>query len=152
MLGVPAVNIVIPAKAGIHRSGPCSCRRHSLYRPKRESSDKARSAQLRRMRLDGAAGSFASGLQRGSAATKCRFFAPLPSAVLKITPCASFPRKRESTGLGPRFRGGDKGGDFHSLGWAAGPWKLRRKSRGEKKRKFLAFRQVTHSPLQGSHT
>jgi hypothetical protein len=42
-------------------------------------------------------------------------------ALLKITPCASFPRKRESTGLGPRFRGGDKGGDFHFLGWAAGP-------------------------------
>jgi hypothetical protein len=41
----------------------------------------------------------------------------------------SFPRKRESTAFGPRFRGGDKGGDFHSLGWAAGPWKLRRNSR-----------------------
>jgi hypothetical protein len=51
------------------------------------------------------------------------------SALLKITTLASFPRKRESTGLGPRFRGGDESDDFRFLGWAAGPWKLRRKSR-----------------------
>jgi hypothetical protein len=58
----------------------------------------------------------------------------LAGALLKITPCASFPRKacpepaegRESTGVGPRFRGGDEGGDFHSLGRAGGPSKLRR--------------------------
>jgi hypothetical protein len=41
---------------------------------------------------------------------------------------ASFRRKRESADVGPRFRGGDGSADFHSLGWPAGPWKLRRKS------------------------
>jgi hypothetical protein len=50
----------------------------------------------------------------------------LRSALLKITTLASFPRKacpelaegRESTDVGPRFRRGDGGADFHSLGWA----------------------------------
>jgi hypothetical protein len=46
-------------------------------------------------------------------------------ALLKITPCLSFPRKRESssmwTDVDPRLRGGDNTGDFHLLGWAAGP-------------------------------
>jgi hypothetical protein len=62
---------------------------------------------------------------------------PLRSARSKITRGLSFPRKRESssmwTGLDPRpsassgqaFRGGDNTGDFHLLGWAAGPWTLR---------------------------
>ena len=50
----------------------------------------------------------------------------LAGALLKITPCASFPRKRKSAGVGPRFRGGDEGGDSHSLGRAGGPSKLRR--------------------------
>jgi hypothetical protein len=40
-------------------------------------------------------------------------------ALLKITTLASFLRKRGSTDVGPRFRGGDEGADFHSLGWAA---------------------------------
>ena len=53
-------------------------------------------------------------------------------ALLKITPCQSFPRKRESsrmwTELDPRLRGGDNTGDFHLLGWAAGPSILSRNS------------------------
>jgi len=36
----------------------------------------------------------------------------------------SFPRKRESIDLDPRFRGGDEGQDFHVCGWATGPWTL----------------------------
>ena len=36
----------------------------------------------------------------------------------------SFPRKRESTDLDPRFRGGDDGHHFHVGGWAAGPCTL----------------------------
>ena len=49
---------------------------------------------------------------------------PLCSSVLKIAPCMSFPRKRESIGLtmGPRIRGDDA--DFHFHRWAEGPWKL----------------------------
>ena len=54
----------------------------------------------------------------------------------KITRHASFPRKRESTfswtdvdprpsaSSGQALRGGDENGDFHLLGWAAGPWAL----------------------------
>jgi hypothetical protein len=61
------------------------------------------------------------------------------TALLKITTLASFPRKRESTGLGPRFRGGDEGGDFDSLGWAAGPWKLRRRSRHSREKPALSL-------------
>jgi hypothetical protein len=49
-------------------------------------------------------------------------------ALSKITPCQSFPRKRESsrmwTELDPRLRGGDNTGDFHLFGWAARPWTL----------------------------
>ncbi|SPE33779.1 hypothetical protein SBA2_800029 [Acidobacteriia bacterium SbA2] len=50
-----------------------------------------------------------------------------PSALLKITPSVSFPRKRESIGLamGPRVRGDDDA-DFHCLGWAKSPWELLR--------------------------
>src|SRR5208282_206244 len=44
-----------------------------------------------------------------------------PAALSKVT---SFPRKRESVEMGPRFRGGDEVGDFHPLAWAKGPWKL----------------------------
>jgi len=32
--------------------------------------------------------------------------------------------------MGPRFRGDDSEGDFHSLGWAKGRWKLPMKSLG----------------------
>jgi hypothetical protein len=49
----------------------------------------------------------------------------LPSALSEIALRRSFPRRRESsptaTGLDPRLRGGDNHGDFHLLGWAAGP-------------------------------
>ena len=37
----------------------------------------------------------------------------------------SFPRKRESFEVGPRFRGGDAVWDFHLQGWVTGPWLLR---------------------------
>ena len=43
-------------------------------------------------------------------------------ALLKVTPCASFPRKRESRGMGSGFRVGDQRRDFHSADWAGGPW------------------------------
>jgi hypothetical protein len=43
----------------------------------------------------------------------------------KITPCRSFPRKREFssfwTDVDPRLRGGDNNGDFHFVGWSPGP-------------------------------
>jgi hypothetical protein len=46
----------------------------------------------------------------------------------KIAAILSFPRKRESTffwaDVDPRLRGGDNKGDFHLLGWAAGPCTL----------------------------
>jgi len=46
-------------------------------------------------------------------------------APLKVAAILSFPRKRESTyfwsDVDPRLRGGDNNGDFHLLGWAAGP-------------------------------
>jgi hypothetical protein len=55
---------------------------------------------------------------------------PKLCALSKITPCCSFPRKRESTFLradvDPRLRGGDHTSDFHPARWAAGPRRLGR--------------------------
>ena len=48
------------------------------------------------------------------------FGAPISGIVISAV-ASSFPRNRESTDVGPCFRGADKG---HSLWWAKGPWKL----------------------------
>ena len=60
-------------------------------------------------------------------------------ALSKIT---SFPRKRESIGLtmGPRFRGDDNA-DFHSYGWAAGPWALGMTARSKFSHRILGALQ-----------
>jgi hypothetical protein len=49
---------------------------------------------------------------RSAEKPRVRFLVSLP---LRITPPASFPRKREPTGLGPRFRGATRVGIFIPL-------------------------------------